>query len=89
MNDTTPADAPKLPPKQKKPIYTRPRFIVSAIAAIIFLILILQNLESTTINVFFMPLVAPAALLYLIFSSVGFVVGWLVRRPKSTSKPSK
>ncbi len=86
MNDTTPADAPKLPPKNKKPIYTRPKFIASIIASVIFLILIFQNWDSTTIDVFFWKTSAPAALLYLGFSLIGFVVGWLVKRPKQSSK---
>ena len=84
MNDTTPADAPKPPPKAKKSIYTRPKFIFSMIAAVIFLILIFQNWDSTTIDIFFWKTSAPAALLYLIFSLIGFIVGWLVRHPKQS-----
>jgi len=85
MNDTTPADAPKLPPKTKKPIYTRPKFIASAIAGIIFLILIIQNSETIAIDVFFWKASAPAALLYVVFSLIGFIVGWLVKRPKQSA----
>jgi uncharacterized integral membrane protein len=87
MNDTTPADAPKLPPKSKKPIYTRPKFILSMIAAVIFLILIFQNWASVSVNMFFMTdRQVPAALMYVGFSLVGFIVGWLVKRPKHPAK---
>ncbi|PCI06953.1 hypothetical protein COB72_11095 [bacterium] len=86
MNDTTPADAPKLPPKSQKPIYTRPKFIAWFFIVVVFLFLILRNMETITMDVFFMPLRAPAALLYLVFSLIGFIVGWLVKRPKKSSK---
>ena len=87
MNDTTPTDASKLPPKSKKPIYTRPKFILSMIAGVIFLILIFQNWASVPVSLFFMtdePV--PASLMYIAFSLIGFIVGWLVKRPKSSSK---
>ena len=90
MTDSTSIDTPTLPSKAKKPLYTRPKCIVSCIAAIAFLILIFQNWNSVSINLFFMTdRQVPAALLYIGFSLVGFVVGWLVRRPKhSSSKES-
>lgn len=81
MNDqqTTPT-----PPEPKgKPFYTKPKFIMGAIAGIIFLILIIQNSQSTVIDVFFWEANAPAALLYLIFSLLGFTVGWLVCRSQN------
>tara|TARA_R110002072_G_scaffold42064_16_gene118343 strand:+ start:35556 stop:35816 length:261 start_codon:yes stop_codon:yes gene_type:complete len=80
-----PNNTPTPPTDKKKPIYTRPKFIASSIAAIIFLILILQNSESISIDVFFWKATAPAALLYLIFAIIGFMVGWLVRKPKKHS----
>ncbi len=81
MNDnpTTPA-----PPEPKgKPFYLKPKFIMGAVAAIIFLILIIQNSQSTVIDVFFWEANAPAAMLYLIFSLLGFTVGWLVCRSQN------
>lgn len=77
MNETKTPVSPN-----PKPFYLRPKFITWTIAAIIFLILILQNIERVTIDVFFMSLEAPAALLYLIFSILGFSVGWLIHRTK-------
>ncbi len=80
---TDQSDAPKPPAEKKKPIYTRPKFIVSMIAVVIFLILIFQNWESVSVNLFFMTdRQVPAALMYIAFSLIGFIVGWLVRRPK-------
>ena len=76
------SETPEAPKPTKKPLSTRPKFIASSIAAIIFLILILQNSESIAIDVFFWKATAPAALLYLIFAIIGFMVGWLVRKPK-------
>lgn len=87
MTNTT--DTPVPPAPKKKQLYTRPKFIAWLFVVVIFLFLILRNMETITMDVFFMPLRAPAALLYLIFSLIGFVVGWLVRRPKSPSKSLK
>jgi uncharacterized integral membrane protein len=81
MNDnpTTPT-----PPEPKaKPFYLKPRFIMGAVAGIIFLILIIQNSQTTVIDVFFWEANAPAAMLYLIFSLLGFTVGWLVCRSQN------
>jgi uncharacterized integral membrane protein len=84
---TETADTPTPTPTKKKPIYTRPKFIFSMIAAIIFLILIFQNWDAVDIRIFFWKQEGiPAALPYLAFSLIGFVVGWLVKRPKSSSK---
>ncbi len=87
MTDTP--DLPDPPKPTKKPIYTRPKFIASMIAGVIFLILIFQNWDSMPIDIFFWKAQLPAALLFLIFSAIGFVVGWLVRRPKTTAKSTK
>ncbi len=84
MNDT-----PSNPDIKKKPIYTRPKFIVSLIAAVIFLILIFQNWGMTTIEIFFWTATLPGSVFYLIFALIGFAVGWLVRRPKTGQSKSK
>lgn len=72
-----------------KPFYTRPKFIMAVIAGIIFLILIIQNSQPTAIDIFFWEATAPAALLYLIFSLVGFGVGWLVKQSHAAAKANK
>ena len=83
MSDTP--DTPTPPAPEKKPLYTRPKFILSMIAGVIFLILIFQNWSPVPISLFFMTdKEVPAALLYIAFSLIGFVVGWLVKRPKSS-----
>lgn len=87
MNDSTTKPTP--PEPKGKPFYTRPKFIMGAIAGIIFLILIIQNSQSTAIDIFFWEATAPAALLYLIFSLVGFGVGWLLKRSHAASKAGK
>jgi len=88
MTDTP--DTPTPPTPKKKPLYTRPRFIVSAIAAIIFLILIFQNWDAVDLRILFWKQEGvPAALPYLAFSLIGFTVGWLVRRPRSAAASSK
>ncbi len=72
------------PPEPKgKPFYLKPKFIMGAIAGVIFLILIIQNSQTTVIDVFFWEANAPAAMLYLIFSLLGFVVGWLLSRSQN------
>jgi len=71
--------------KTKKPVYKRPKFIASMIATVIFLILIFQNWASVSVNLFFMTeKQVPASIMYIAFSFIGFIVGWLVRRPKKT-----
>ncbi len=77
------------PESPKAPFYTRPRFITAVVLSVIFLILILQNMSPVTINVFFMKLQASAALLYLIFSIIGFTVGWLLKRSQAAAKARK
>ncbi len=77
------------PIKNKKPMYTRPKFIVSMIAGVIFLILIFQNWDSMPIDIFFWKAELPAAILFLIFSLIGFTVGWLLKRPKTAEKRAK
>ncbi|MFG0313473.1 MAG: lipopolysaccharide assembly protein LapA domain-containing protein [Phycisphaerales bacterium] len=81
MNNETTTPTP--PEPKGKPFYLKPRFIMGAIAGIIFLILIIQNSQRTVIDVFFWEANAPAALLYLIFSLLGFTVGWLVCRSQN------
>jgi uncharacterized integral membrane protein len=83
------SDTASTPETKKKPIYTRPKFIASIIAGVVFLILIFQNWEMTTIEIFFWTATLPRSVFYLIFALIGFVVGWLVKRPKSTGKTPK
>jgi uncharacterized integral membrane protein len=83
-------DLPDPPKPSKKPLYTRPKFIASMIASVIFLILIFQNWEDVSINIFFMvDKKVPGSLLYIIFSLIGFIVGWLLKRPKTHAKSTK
>jgi uncharacterized integral membrane protein len=74
----------------KKPLYTRPKFISTIIVAIIFLILMFQNWQSVSINIFFITdRQVPAALLYIAFALIGFVVGWLLCKSKANAKSKK
>jgi len=82
-------DLPDPPKPTKKPLYTRPKFIASMIASVIFLILIFQNWDSMPIDIFFWKAELPAAALFLIFSLIGFIVGWLLKRPKTHAKTTK
>jgi uncharacterized integral membrane protein len=87
MTEETPSSTPTTSEPKKKPIYTRPKFILSMICAVIFLILIFQNWDAVDIRIFFWKQEAiPAAIPYLLFSLIGFVVGWLVRKPKKPFK---
>ncbi|MGJ8635324.1 MAG: hypothetical protein ACSHX5_00565 [Phycisphaerales bacterium] len=72
-----------------KPFYLRPRFIVAAIAAIIFLVLILQNMESVLVEIFFWKVSAPAALVYFFFVVAGFVAARLTVRKNQESPKAK
>lgn len=84
MSESTPEIKPV-----SKPFYVRPKFIGSLFAAIIFLILIFQNWETTTIGIFFWKATLPRSVFFLIFALIGFIVGWLVRRPKAVAVKSK
>jgi len=80
-------DTPDTQKPSKKPIYTRPKFILSMIAAVIFLILIFQNWAPVSVNLFFMTdRLVPGSLLYIAFSLIGFIIGWLIKAGKSTKK---
>lgn len=81
MNNESTTSSP--PEPKEKPFYLKPKFIMGVIAAVIFLILIIQNSQSTIIDVFFWEANAPAAMLYLIFSLLGFGVGWLLCRSQN------
>lgn len=83
MNETNDTSKPK---KTKKPIYTRPRFIASCVVAVVFLILMFQNWQAVSFNVFFWERQIPATVLYFIFALIGFIVGWLLRKNKAQSK---
>lgn len=72
--------------KAKKPIYLRPKFIAACVVGIVFLILIIQNSQKISFDVFFWEAQIPAALLYVVFALIGFTVGWLLRRSRSQSK---
>lgn len=73
-------------PKAKKPIYTRPKFIAACLVAVVFLILVIQNSQKIAFDVFFWEAQVPAALLYVVFALIGFIVGWLLRRNRSLPK---
>jgi len=77
------SETPPNPDAKKKPIYTHPKFIGSIITGVIFLILIFQNWDMTTIEIFFWSATLPRSVFYLSFAFIGFAVGWLVRRPKA------
>ncbi|MCA9191217.1 MAG: LapA family protein [Planctomycetales bacterium] len=55
----------------------RLKLILWAVVLILALIIILQNLESTSVHVLFMPIELPLAALLSITLGVGFVLGLL------------
>lgn len=88
MSDSTTRPTP--PEPKGKPFYTRPKFIMSAIAAIIFLVLIFQNWSTVDLNLFFVTdLQVPGAIVYICFSLIGFAVGWLVARTQHARAKKK
>lgn len=76
--------------QQTKPWYFQPRNIAIIFIAVVFLILILQNMESVLVQILFWNATAPAALIYIIFALVGFGVAKLsIRRKPKTSESKK
>lgn len=88
-NDST--TKPPTPPEPKgKAFYAKPKFIMGAVAAIIFLILIFQNWDGVDLRILFWKQEGvPAAIPYLAFSLIGFVVGWLTKRSHAARKHAK
>lgn len=94
MSDMKPAtnaatNKAAVPASDPKPFYLRPRFIVAAFAAVIFLVLILQNMESVLVEIFFWKISAPAALVYFFFVVSGFVAARLTMRKNQESPKGK
>jgi uncharacterized integral membrane protein len=68
--------------KPEKPFYLRPRFIMIAFVVIVLLILVLQNMESATISIFFWEASIPAALVYIFCAILGFGAAKITTREK-------
>ena len=63
--------------------YTKSRNIAIMFVSLVFLILILQNMESVMIQILFWKASAPAALVYVIFALAGFGAARITLRPRS------
>ncbi len=63
--------------------YTKPRNIAIMFVSLVFLILILQNMESVMVQILFWKASAPAALIYVIFALAGFGAARITLRPRS------
>jgi len=74
---------------KSKPWYFQPRNIAIIFIAVVFLILILQNMESVLVQILFWKATAPAALIYIIFALVGFGAAKLTIRRKPKEPQSK
>ncbi len=69
--------------------YLRPKTIITAIAAVIMLILIFQNWESVSVHIFFWIQPVPASLMYLFFAAAGFAAARITLRTKPKEGGSK
>ncbi len=72
-----------------KPWYTKPRNIAIVFVCVVFLVLILQNMESVMIEILFWKASAPAALVYVIFALAGFGAARITLRPRSRKSEAK
>ncbi len=68
--------------KPEKPFYLRPRFIMIAFVVVVLLVLVLQNMESATISIFFWEASIPAALVYIFCAILGFGAAKITTREK-------
>lgn len=75
--------------KTPRPFYLRARFIMGCLVAVVFLILVFQNLDSVDVRIFFWKQPMPAALPYIVFSLLGFVVGWILRHARAKREQEK
>jgi len=62
-------------PAPTRPIWMRPKVIIVALAAIILLIVILQNLEPVTTKILFLEMTMPQAILIAAVAAIAFLVG--------------
>jgi uncharacterized integral membrane protein len=72
-----------------KPWFTKPRNIAIIFVCIVFLVLILQNMESVMVQILFWKASAPAALIYVIFALAGFGAARITLRPRSKKSETK
>ena len=66
--------------KALRPWYTRPRNIVIMLAALVLVILALQNMSSVKINILFWEARIPAALMYIAFAIAGYAAARFTKR---------
>jgi len=70
--------------------YLKPKAIITAIAAVILLILIFQNWESVSVDLLFATdIQVPAALVYIFFAAAGFAAARITLRTKPKEGGSK
>ena len=68
--------------KALRPWYTKPRNIVVMLAAVVLLILVLQNMGAATITILFWKAEIPAALVYIAFAAAGFAAARITHKRK-------
>lgn len=56
----------------------KPKFIIIAILAILFIIILLQNMQPVTLRLFFWEISASQIILIPLTMLIGFVVGFVV-----------
>tara|TARA_R110002167_G_scaffold311984_1_gene517514 strand:- start:690876 stop:691139 length:264 start_codon:yes stop_codon:yes gene_type:complete len=76
---------------ETKAWYLRPKSIIAAIAAVVFLILIFQNWDSVSVRILFWTQSVPASLMYVFFAIAGFIAARITHktRPRATGSVSK
>jgi uncharacterized integral membrane protein len=60
------------------------KFIVILVLIGLLLILIFQNTQNVSLNIFFWNIMMPQVILVLILFALGFVIGFLVAKMKSS-----
>jgi hypothetical protein len=61
-------------------IMSKPKLAGAAIAAVLFVIILLQNSEMVVIDVLFWPIILSKLVLIPLLMALGFVVGFLVAK---------
>ena len=65
-----------------RPWYTKPRNIAIGLAALVLLILVLQNMGAATLTILFWEAEIPAALVYIAFAAAGFAAARITHKRK-------
>ncbi|OGC07135.1 hypothetical protein A2V82_13575 [candidate division KSB1 bacterium RBG_16_48_16] len=64
----------------------QPKTITLIVIGVLFLIILIQNMQITTLNIFFWKIHVASLVLLFVILGIGFIAGYLVRSLKKKNK---